>query len=646
MRISWLSNAPWARTGYGNQTQLFVPRLQKAGHEMQITAFYGLEGGILNWNGIPVYPRAIHPYGADIMSAHALTHQADILISLIDAWVFEASMFAPGVRWVPWFPVDHETVPRRVLDRVMAGFARIVYSRHAESKMKESGLDCYYVPHGVDLEVYKPVPNRAEVIEKLTFPKDKFVVGMVAANKGMPSRKAFQQNLAAFKMLKDNHSDVFMYLHTVSGETNLGMDIPPFLEHLGLKYGFIGSCDPNEVDVLFPDQYQLLIGINDSYMNAVYNAMDVHLLVSSGEGFGIPLIEAQAASTPVIVGDWTSMSELCFSGWKVPKNASERVWTQMNTYQYLPHVGAIYDCLEAAYRMRGNQEYRDRAVKGVARYAVDKIVEKYWLPTLKDIEERVLAWGNPSATDGKQWLGVGLYNPDGSIDTPEKTTGDAMRVYRDGRKEIIPGAFKNPLGLKFTQPDGLEWLLMREVERDYDLDNLHLGKDSLVIDLGAHVGVVSMSLAKKYGCKVWAFEPEPMNYQRLKDNVVANDLGILIDTFNLAVTKDARDVTIGGGGFNSGGHSIYSPAGSTVQSMTLGEIVRMEYVRTMRIDLLKIDIEGAEHELFEEGVDLLGLLGNVSAIRGEFHGKEAPGLLARIKKFVPNTKITLQGVSG
>ena len=27
MRIAWLSNAPWAPTGYGNQTKVFTPRI-------------------------------------------------------------------------------------------------------------------------------------------------------------------------------------------------------------------------------------------------------------------------------------------------------------------------------------------------------------------------------------------------------------------------------------------------------------------------------------------------------------------------------------------------------------------------------------------------------------------------------------------
>ena len=85
MKIHILSNAPWAQTGYGCQTRINAPRMLEGGHEVKITAFYGLEGGILTWDGIPVMPRYRHAYGQDMIGMHAF--DADIMMSLIDAWV-------------------------------------------------------------------------------------------------------------------------------------------------------------------------------------------------------------------------------------------------------------------------------------------------------------------------------------------------------------------------------------------------------------------------------------------------------------------------------------------------------------------------------------------------------------------------------
>ena len=405
MRISWVSNAPWARTGYGNQTALFVPRLLKAGHEVQIVAFYGLEGGVLQWGcehgTVPVYPRAYHPYGNDVMGAHAVHFKADVMISLIDAWVYEPTAFPPGLRWAPWFPIDHDPAPRAVLGKVSQAWARIVYSKFAENQMKNAGLDCFYVPHGVDTNAFKP-GDRAEMRRILGWPEDKFIVGMIAANKGNPSRKAFVENILAFKALKAKHPDAMLYLHTVAGEENGGPNLREFLDLQGLNFGFVGRDDPKGVDVLFNDQYAALIGLNEGYMNAAYNAMDVLLLVSMGEGFGIPLIEAQAAGCPVITGDWTANAELCFSGWKVPKSECTPFWTPMASWQFIPHTGAIAEQLEAAYRMKDNLEYRGAARKGAMKYDADKVAEKYWTPALAQMQKEIDAWKPQPAAEAVQ----------------------------------------------------------------------------------------------------------------------------------------------------------------------------------------------------------------------------------------------------
>jgi hypothetical protein len=110
-------------------------------------------------------------------------------------------------------------------------------------------------------------------------------------------------------------------------------------------------------------------------------------LVSWGEGFGIPIVEAETAGCPVIVGDWTSMGELCFSGWKVDKSEAVPIWTPVGAYQYIAPAGPIYERYEMAYRMKGNQEYRERARKGALAYDADKVTEKYWKPVLEDIEQ-------------------------------------------------------------------------------------------------------------------------------------------------------------------------------------------------------------------------------------------------------------------
>jgi len=629
MKIMWMSNAPWAPTGYGNQTQLFTPLIKNLGHEVAITAFYGLEGRIIDVNGIRVYPRYKHPYGVDIVNAHANNYNADLVITLIDAWVIDPRAFNGKAKWAAWFPVDSEPLPPSVGRAVTGAYRRIVFSKFGEQMVHDAGLDCYYVPHGIDTKTFRP-RDRTAARHLSGLPNDRFLVGMVAANKGNPSRKAFCENIAAFKILHDKHPDALLYLHTHKGESgSQTVNLPEYVRSIGLV---------ENKDVIFADPYMQLIGYGDEFMAEMYNALDVHLLVSMGEGFGIPIVEAQACGCPVIVGDWTAMPELCFSGWKVSKKEAAPFWTPIAAYQFMPRVEAIADRLEQAYRMAGNEDYRKRARDGALAYDATKVTNKYWKPVLEEIEQDVKAW-QPAPTCRHEWLKVGLFNKDGSISVPCKLCGAEMRDDRHGQRQVIPDGFKSEHGLKFSEPDGLEWLLLRETDRDYATDKLNLTKDSVVVDIGAHVGVVSMALAKQFGCRVYAYEPNPDNYRRLVANIKANELGELIFPHNLAVTGDGRDVVIATNPDNSGGGDIYGDTGTPVESTTLEDIF---HVVGERIDLLKIDCEGAEFEILQDEAELE----RIGMIRGEFHGPEAPTLLEVVKERVPDTHVTLQGVTG
>ena len=381
MRINWFSNSPAASTGYGVQTKLFVPRLAKLlDGGISVTAFYGVQGGILNIGGIKVYPGYRDPHGTDIIGAHAIQDGADAIISLVDAWILKDKRLP--VPWFPWFPVDHEPMPVIVRDAVSQATKGIVMSMFGKRMADQAGLDVFYVPHGVDTKVFKPL-DRNEARERLKWPKDKFIVGMVAANKDNPSRKAFCEQIAAFKILQvEHHGDCVLYLHTDDGMNGgNGVNLRQFCNRMGLKVG---------EDVIFSDQYMTILGFPDGYMVDVYNALDVLTNVSRGEGFGVPIIEAQSCGTPVIVGDWTSMSELCFGGWKAVKDKTLPVYTDFfDAFQYQATAGATYELMEQAYQKRGDQELRDKAQQGALEYDVDLITEKYWKPVINEMREMI-----------------------------------------------------------------------------------------------------------------------------------------------------------------------------------------------------------------------------------------------------------------
>jgi len=377
MRIMWYSNSPWTKTGYGAQTALFVPRLQDLGHEMAIHAWYGLLGGALHWGKIPVYPLASkNPYGLDVIAAHSHHFKADITITLLDAWIFEPTLFVHGMRWVPWFPIDMQPIPPLVLKRTATSYQPIVYSRYGEREALRAGLDVLYVPHGVDTKVFAQM-HEAKAREYTHLPTDKFIVGMVAANKGnSPSRKAFEPSLRAFRDFHRKHPDTLLYLHTQMSDEDQGINLPELLGVLGLQLGR---------DVLCVNDYDFRLGLPPEYVAALYNSMDVLLACSMGEGFGVPILEAQACGTPVITGDWSAMPEITWRGAMVDRRGAEPFYTGLASYYMQPRADAIADALEQVYAKTWVRNVPDQ----VKAYDADYVTQTYWKPALDAIADRL-----------------------------------------------------------------------------------------------------------------------------------------------------------------------------------------------------------------------------------------------------------------
>lgn len=630
-KILWHSNAPWAATGYGNQTAVFVPRLIQAGYDVIISAFYGLQGAIQEWKGIKVLPGGYEPYGNDTILGDMTYYKRDILLSLIDVWVMNPQLMQ-RLRWYPWTPVDHDPIPPAVGQHLRPARRPIAMSKFGIQKMREAGLDPYYIPHGADTSELYPV-DMVQARQTLQCPTDRFLVGIVSANKGAPSRKAFNQQIRAFAKFYETHKDAVLYLHT-DWTGRIGENIEELINLTGIPHSAVAR----------PSQYKYDRGMLDAeYMRMAYSAMNVAMNASMGEGFGIPIIEAQACGTPVIVTGFSAMSELVKAGWIV--GAVDKFYSQ-ESWQAVPSVDDLVTALEQAYQHRDNTALRTQAHDGIVKeYDADFVFQQHWLPVLKDIEntidtdternqarvkrtaQRLQLRGVPILPDclehGHDWSDTGVYDQLGNMLIPCKRKGCPAMYLRNQRETtIFPTGFEielngQPLDIEDDPDGGVSKIVWREIQSSYHLAEIPFEAGDTVIDMGAQVGLVSLYLAKQHpDIHIIAYEPVPANYDRLVRNLKVNGVQN-VTAINKAVTADGRTIELTVNlKSNSGGASAYTTPQNCdtikVESVKASDIL----ARHDRIKLLKVDTEGAEYEIFGS---LNGELSKVDYIRGEFH---------------------------
>jgi glycosyltransferase involved in cell wall biosynthesis len=381
LKLLWHSNAPWSPTGYGQQTALFAPLLADR-YEMALSANYGLDGSPIKWEGVPVLPGLSGDWGNAYLPQHAErffgSRRGGLVITLCDVWPLDPEM-TRSMNVASWCPVDHVPAPPKILEFLLRSEAvPIAMSRFGERALGR--LDPLYVPHAVDTRTFKP--QNVETVREHSFPPGAFVVGMVAANKGRPSRKSFSQALTAFARLAAQHENAYLYLHTVLDPNHSAG------ENLGELISALGIDDSR---VRTADQYTLVYNPYSAQdMAKIYSAMDVLLNPSYGEGFGIPIIEAQACGVPVIVTDITSMPELVGAGWTV---GHQPYWTALGAWQAVPEIDDIHGALEECYKLSPSRRLKlaTEARRFAMRYDVRRVWKQHWLPTLRIVEQRFAA---------------------------------------------------------------------------------------------------------------------------------------------------------------------------------------------------------------------------------------------------------------
>jgi glycosyltransferase involved in cell wall biosynthesis len=355
------------------------------GHEVANFAWYGLQGSKLD-AGVAMYPALpdkseLSAFGSNCIGAHVHDFGADVVISVHDIWTLpmeyaqRVKARRPGCRWISWLPVDHDPVPERVVELAETTDVAAVYSKWGAQRLREAGVEqAVYLPMGVDTSVFYP-RDRQEARRTLGWPEEAFVAAMVAANQAFPSRKAYPEQLQAFRMFSQGRDDAYLYVHCDWTRAKGGVSVPTIADRLGIRR-----------QMLFVDRYKYAMGLPEDYLANVYSAADVLLAASRTEGFGLPILEAQACGCPVITTRFASMPELTWNGITVP--AVQLAWTPLQSWVSVPSVDGIWSALEsiAMWKAGLREAEAGMGIESARAYSWDVVAEEHWGPLLGELE--------------------------------------------------------------------------------------------------------------------------------------------------------------------------------------------------------------------------------------------------------------------
>jgi FkbM family methyltransferase len=182
-----------------------------------------------------------------------------------------------------------------------------------------------------------------------------------------------------------------------------------------------------------------------------------------------------------------------------------------------------------------------------------------------------------------------------------------------GTIELRVPNVKHPLHLRAGTSD----LYMFEevfLDGEYELETTLEPK--LILDVGANAGFASVYFANRFpDARILAVEPDPSNVATLRRNVA---LYRNVEVIEGAVWWESTTLSLDDQGDKSG--IQVRPGDGGVRAMTIDEI--LAHAGATHIDILKLDVEGAEKELFEHDP---ALVSKVSILLIELHDRFKPG---------------------
>ena len=234
-------------------------------------------------------------------------------------------------------------------------------------------------------------------------------------------------------------------------------------------------------------------------------------------------------------------------------------------------------------------------------------------------------------------------------------------IINDDRLEILKNLIKDErasnvcLDMKFLgshlsmRIDDSDIRVFKQIFVDNEYDSLNLPETAnTIVDLGANIGLSALFFLKKYpNAHIIAVEPDTVNFEFMKRNLedYSNHVALLqaaiwpSDGVVSFVEHDESNEGLGAWGYRT--ETLTEGAEASVSAISIPTL--MNQFSMDFIDILKVDIEGAEYELFEK--DYESWLDKVGLIIIETHDRFKPNSEAMVRNALNGrfTELPLKG---
>jgi FkbM family methyltransferase len=187
----------------------------------------------------------------------------------------------------------------------------------------------------------------------------------------------------------------------------------------------------------------------------------------------------------------------------------------------------------------------------------------------------------------------------------------------------------------------------REVERWYEEDPHHLKRsdfpflnaESVVFDLGGYEGAWTSDIFARYCCSVYVFEPVSF-YAKLIQHRFADNPKIKVMDFGLADKTSEVDIYVDKFASSFVNTGLKEKPTEKIRLVSFAFFLRQHQLS--QVDLVKINIEGAEYDLLYELISS-GLIGSLKGLLVQFHNF-IPGATQKRQEIQEKLSLTHQKV--